>query len=75
MHPFFTGDFNAHLQFWWPDGDTTAESREIENLLCLLGLSQLISDPTNFEVKKNPSCIDLVTTNRSTKTCTWQWNS
>ena len=19
---FFTGDFNAHSQFWWPDGDT-----------------------------------------------------
>ena len=22
---FFTGDYNAHSQFWWPDGDTTLE--------------------------------------------------
>ena len=22
---FFTGNFNAHSQFWWPDGDTTPE--------------------------------------------------
>ena len=21
---FFTGDFNGHSQFWWPDGDTTS---------------------------------------------------
>ena len=27
-----------------------------------LGLSQLISEPTNFEPHKNPSCIDLVVT-------------
>ena len=26
---FFTGNFNGHSQFWWPDGDTTAEGREI----------------------------------------------
>ena len=30
---FFTGDFNSHSQFWWADGDTTSESREIENLI------------------------------------------
>ena len=46
---FFTGDFNAHSQFWWPDGDTTLEGMEIENLLTSLGLSQIISEPTNFE--------------------------
>ena len=38
---FFTGDFNGHSQFWWPDGDTTAEGRELENLISSLGLSQL----------------------------------
>ena len=27
---FFTGDFNAHSKFWWPDGDTTTEGSEIE---------------------------------------------
>ena len=49
---FFTGDFNGHSQFWWPDGDTTAEGREIENLLSSLSLSQLISEPRNVEPNK-----------------------
>ena len=61
---FFTGDFNAHSQFWWPDGDTTPEGMEIENLLTSLGLSQIISEPTNFEPSKNPSCIDLIITDQ-----------
>ena len=61
---FFTGDFNAHSQFWWTDGDTTPEGTEIENLLTSLGLSQVISEPTNFEPNKNPSCIDLVITDQ-----------
>ena len=61
---FFIGDFNGHSQLWWPDGDTTAEGREIENLICSLGLSQLISEPTNFEPNKNPSCVDLVMTDQ-----------
>ena len=30
---FFTGDFNAHSQYWWPDGDTTPECSGIEYLL------------------------------------------
>ena len=30
----------------------------------LLGLSQLIKDPTNFEPNKNPSCIDLIFTDQ-----------
>ena len=64
MHLFFTGDFNGHSQLWWPDGDTTAEGREIENLLSSLSLSQLISEPTNFEPNKKPSCIDLVITDQ-----------
>ena len=49
-------------QFWWPDSDTTSEGREIENLINSLNLSQLISEPTNFEPNKNPSCIDVVIT-------------
>ena len=61
---FFTGDFNAHSQFWWPDGDTTPEGTEIEELITKLGLSQLISEPTTFEPHKNPSCIDLVLTDQ-----------
>ena len=45
---FFTGDFNGHSQFWWPEGDTNAEGREIEELFTSLNLSQLISEPTNY---------------------------
>ena len=52
---FFTGDFNAHSQFWWPDGDSTPEGSEIEHLLTSLGLLQVISEPTNFEPNKKPS--------------------
>ena len=29
---FFTGDFNAHSQLWWPDGDSTPEGTKIEEL-------------------------------------------
>ena len=61
---FFTGDFNGHSQFWWPDDDTTWEGRQIENLISLLNLSQPISEPNNFEPNKNPSCIDLVITDQ-----------
>ena len=61
---FVIGDFNAHSQFWWPDGDTTPEGMEIEDLLTSLGLSQIISEPTNFEPNKNPSCIDLIVTDQ-----------
>ena len=53
---FFTGDFNAHSQLWWPDGDTNPEGTKIQELFSQLGLSQLISEPTNFEPHKNPSC-------------------
>ena len=62
---FFTGDFNAHSKYWWPDGDTTPEGSEIELLLSSLGLSQVISEPTNFAPNKNPSCIDVVITDQS----------
>ena len=61
---FFTGDFNAHSQYWWPVGDSTPEGTEIEHLLTLLDLSQVISEPANFEPSKNPSCIDLVITDQ-----------
>ena len=54
---FFTGDFNAHSPFWWPDEDTTLEDTEIEDLITSLGLTQVISEPTISEPNKNPSCI------------------
>ena len=61
---FFTGDFNAHSQYWWSGGNTTPEGSEIEHLLSNLGLSQVICEPTNFEPNKKPSCIDLVITDQ-----------
>ena len=61
---FFTGDFNGHSQIWWNKGDTNAEGEAIEDLTSFLGLTQLISEPTNFEPNKNPSCIDLIFTDQ-----------
>ena len=60
----FAGDFNAHSKLWWNNGDTNPEGMEIEELTSLLGLKQLISEPTNFEPNKNPSCIDLIFTDQ-----------
>ena len=61
---FFVGDFNGKSNFWWPDGDETSEGSEIEAMLTSLGLSQVISEPTNFELNKKPSCIDLIVTDQ-----------
>ena len=61
---FFTGDFNGHSQSWWPDGDTNKEGSVMENLFTSLNLTQIISEPTNFEPGKRPSCIDLVITDQ-----------
>ena len=59
---FFTGDFNGHSKFWWPDGDTNVEGSEMEELFNSLNLTQLISEPTNFTPHCHPSCIDLILT-------------
>ena len=61
---FFTDDFNAHSQSWWSDGDSTNERIEIDSLFTSLGLTQVISEPTNFGPNKNPSCIDLIITDQ-----------
>ena len=53
-----------HTQLWWSDGNTTPEGREIDDLLTSLGISQIISEPTNLEPNKDPSCIDLVITDQ-----------
>ena len=47
------------------DGYSTHEGREIQHLLTSLGLSQVISELTNFLPNKKPSCIDLVITDQS----------
>ena len=49
---FFTGDFNAHSQNWWPEGNTNNEGIAIENLSSALDLNQIIREPTNFEKKQ-----------------------
>ena len=59
---FYAGDFNGKSHLWWPDGDETPEGREIEDMFTSLGLSQIISKPTNLEPGKRPLCIDLILT-------------
>ena len=44
--------------------DTNPEGTELDDHFTLLGLSQLISEPTNFEPHKIPSCIDLIITDQ-----------
>ena len=61
---FFAGEFNGKSQIWWHYGDETPEGREFEDMLTSLGFSQVISEPTNFEPGKNPSCIDLIVTDQ-----------
>ena len=61
---FFSGDFNCHSQSWWPACNTNAEGKEIEQLTLSLGLTQIISEPTNFEPHKQPSCVDLIFTDQ-----------
>ena len=61
---FYTGDFNGHSQFWWPDGNTNTEGILIDDLFSSLDLSQVISEPTNFEPNCKPSCIDLIVTDQ-----------
>ena len=56
----FAGDFNAHCRQWWSDGDTNNEGTAIYDLTANLGLTQLISEPTNFQDNCAPSCIDLI---------------
>ena len=60
---FFTGDFDAYTQFWWLDGNTTPEGEKIDERFSK-GLSQIISELTNFEPHINPSCIDLIVTDQ-----------
>ena len=55
----FSGDFNGHCQNWWPDGHSNNDGIAIYDLISNLGLSQLISEPTNLQGNSAPSCIDL----------------
>ena len=65
MLHFFAGDFNAHSQSWYPDGDTNAEGVELDSMFTDLNLTQLISEATHFfRDDCKPSCIDLIITDQ-----------
>ena len=57
---FVIGDLNAKCSNWWKDGINNPCGLELHNMTTLLGYSQLINEPTNFEPNKSPSCIDLI---------------
>ena len=61
---FITGDLNAKCSNWWKDGTSNPCGLELHNLSTLLGYSQLINEPTNFEPSRLPSCIDLFFANQ-----------
>ena len=52
---FVIGDLNAKCTNWWKEGTSNLCDLELYNLTTLLGFSQLINEPTNFE-----PCIDLI---------------
>ena len=58
------GEFNGHCQQWWPEGNSTKEGIAIESLTSNIGLTQLITEATNFQDNCNPSCIDLFFTDQ-----------
>ena len=59
--------------FWWPDGDTNAEGREIEDLFSSLNLSQIISERTNFQLWKK-TLLHRSDRHGPTKPGTLEWN-
>ena len=58
------GDFNAKCTNWWSNGTNSICGLELYNTSTLLGYSQVISEPTNFQPNSNPSCIDFIFTNQ-----------
>ena len=56
----FSGVFNGSCQNWWPEGDSNSEGVAIYYLTSKFGLSQLVSEPTNFQDNSAPSSIDLI---------------
>ena len=54
------GDMNAKCTNWWATGINNPCGLELFTISSLLGYSQLVNEPTNFEPNKLPSCIDLI---------------
>ena len=61
---FILGDLNAKNTNWWPGGTNNTCGIELYNLNNLLGYTQIINEPTNFEPNKLPSCIDHIYTSQ-----------
>lgn len=55
-----TGDFNAHSEHWWPDGDGNNQCTQFTILFAESGLTQLISEASHLREHCHPSCIDLI---------------
>ena len=60
MESYIHGVLYTWSPIYSPDGDTNAEGWEIEDLFASLNLTQVISEPTNFQPGKRSSCIDLI---------------
>ena len=71
MFSFIMGDLNAKCSSWWEDGTNNPCGLDLHNMSTLLGYSQLINTPTNFEPNKHPSCIDLIFTNQPNLVYEW----
>ena len=54
------GDLNAKSKDWWPEGEDNYCGDELKPLSNILGYTQIINEPTNFEPNSAPSCIDLI---------------
>ena len=61
---FVIGDLNAKCTNWWQDGINNPCGLELYDMSTILGYSQLIYEPTNFEPNKHPTCIDLIFANQ-----------
>ena len=63
MHKIYLCDSDGP-PYWWNEGTNNLCGLELYNISTLLGFSQLINKPTNFEPNKTPSCIDLIFTSK-----------
>ena len=61
---FVIGDLNAKCTNWWAEGIDNLCGLELHKVSTLLGYTQIINEPTNFEPNKLPSCIDLIFTSQ-----------
>jgi hypothetical protein len=59
---FILGDLNAKCTKWWPNGINNSCGLLLYDISTLFNYTQLISEPTNFEPLRNPSCIDHIFT-------------